>query len=90
MRVMLGGCTCSTAASSPRVIGPSRSMVASAARRDAVRSSPALGGLLAHAAGEPGDGQAQARRQHLGGEIGAPGSVERSAGVVTPEVYQTN
>ena len=42
MRVMLGGCTCSTAASSPSVIGPRWSMVASAASRDAVRSSPAL------------------------------------------------
>ena len=42
MRVMLGGCTCSIAASSPSVIGPSASMVVSAASRDAVRSSPAL------------------------------------------------
>src|SRR6478735_4032954 len=40
MRVMLGGCTCSTAASSPRVIGPSRSMLASAPWVDAVSSSP--------------------------------------------------
>src|SRR5690349_3636086 len=40
MRVMLGGCTCSTAASSPRVIGPSRSMLANAPCVDAVSSSP--------------------------------------------------
>src|SRR5438477_1362708 len=40
MRVMLGGCTRSTAASSPSVMGPSRSMLASAACVDAVSSSP--------------------------------------------------
>src|SRR3954447_17452022 len=40
MRVMLGGCTCSTAASSPRVMGPSRSMLASAPWVEAVSSSP--------------------------------------------------
>ncbi len=39
---MLGGCTCSTAASSPSVIGPSRSMVASAPCVDAVSSSPVI------------------------------------------------
>ena len=42
-------------------------------------------GLLAHAAGEPGVGQPQARRQHFGGRSVSPGSVERSAGVVTPD-----
>ena len=40
MRVMLGGWTCSTAASSPSATGPRRSMVASAPWVEAVSSSP--------------------------------------------------
>ena len=63
MRVMLGGCTCSTAASSPRVIGPSRSMLASAPWVEAVSSSPVARRLLADAPGQAGHGQAQLRRQ---------------------------
>ena len=64
MRVMLGGCTCSTAASSPRVIGP-EPLDGGRARPgvDAVSSSPVVGGLLADAAGEPGHRQAELRRQ---------------------------
>ena len=87
MRVMLGGCTCSTAASSPRVIGPRFSMVASAARRDAVRSSPRAQRLLAHPAGEPGVGEAQPGRQHLRGDVRA---WRGRRGWSRPIVYQTN
>ena len=63
MRVMLGGCTCSTAASSPRVMGPSRSMVASAAWVDAVSSSPVAAACWRMRREQPGDGQAELRRQ---------------------------
>ena len=63
MRVMLGGCTCSIAASSPNVMGPSASIVVSAARRRRGEVVAGAGALLADPAGEAGDRDPQRARE---------------------------
>ena len=77
MRVMLGGCTCSTAGELAQ--GDRPEPLDGGERGEAGRGEVVARaqGLLAHAAGEPGVGQPQARRQL--GAVGVPGSVERSA-----------
>ena len=92
MRVMLGGCTCSTAASSPSVIGPSRSIDASAAWRGGgellAGGRPPAGG----SGGQAGDGQAQVRGELGDLGVGGVGGVgrRRPPGESCPKFSTTN
>ncbi len=72
IRVMLGGFTCSTAASSPSVIAPEA--VDRGERGETGRGEVVVAGaqgLLAHAAGEAAIGEPEPGRQHLRGDRGA-------------------